>query len=98
MIFSAQPVINKLGSAVASGVVLATSILSGINAAATPDDVTEGGLMLLKIAMLALPLLCIAAGYFIYRFRYKIDADFYQKILSDLRARGDIRQEDPDEH
>lgn len=98
VIFSAQPVINKLGSAVASGVVLATSILSGINAAATPDDVTEGGLMLLKIAMLALPLLCIAAGYFIYRFRYKIDADFYQKILSDLRARGDIRQEDPDEH
>lgn len=90
VIFSAQPVINKLGSAVASGVVLATSILSGINAAATPDDVTAGGLMLLKVAMLVLPLICIVIGYLVYRYKYRIDSAFYEQILRELEARGDI--------
>lgn len=96
VIFSAQPVINKLGSAVASGVVLATSILSGINAAATPDDVTAGGLMLLKVAMLVLPLVCIVIGYLVYRWKYRIDPAFYAQMLEDLRARGDLRAEQAD--
>lgn len=104
VIFSVQPVINKLGGAIASGVVLATSIVSGINAAKTPDDVGAGGIMLLKIAMLVLPLLCIGVAYVIYRFKYKIDRAFYEKIVGELEARGDIRtaesaptEADPDE-
>lgn len=94
VIFSAQPIINKLGAAIASGVVLATSILSGINAAKTPDDVSAGGLMLLKIAMMVLPLICILVGYLIYHSKYRIDKRFYDAMLNDLQTRGEIRLND----
>lgn len=89
--FSVQPLINKLGSAVATGIVGYTLIISGINRS-TPETVTDSGLLIMKIAMLALPLICIAAGYFIYRAKYRIDPEFYGKIVNDLKARGDIKE------
>jgi len=89
--FSLQPLINKMGGAVSSGIVSAVIILSGIKEADTAAEVTEGGLFMMKYAMLIFPLLCIAASYLIYRFKYKIDSRFYGQILSDLRARGEIK-------
>jgi melibiose permease/lactose/raffinose/galactose permease len=89
--FSLQPLINKMGGAVSSGVVSAVIILSGIKEADTAAEVTKGGLLMMKLAMLIFPLLCIAASYFICRFKYKIDSRFYGRILSDLRARGEIK-------
>ena len=88
--FSVQPFINKIGAALATGIVMATTVLSGINAAVTPDDVTAGGLLLMKFAMLILPLICIVAGYLIYLFKYKIDREMFARIISDLAARGDF--------
>lgn len=90
--FSLQPLINKIGGAVASGVVSATIIISGINSASSAADVSPGGLALLKCAMLILPLICIVAGYFVYRSKYKIDSEFYKRILGELEARGDIKK------
>jgi len=89
--FSVQPFINKIGGAVASGIVGATLIISGINAAATPKDVTDSGLLIMKLAMLILPLFFIVAGYIIYRKKFKIDKQLFDKIISDLTARGDIK-------
>ncbi|NLW59136.1 MAG: sugar transporter [Firmicutes bacterium] len=89
--FSVQPFINKIGAALATGIVMATAVLSGINAAATPDEVTAGGLLLMKSAMLILPLICIVAGYLIYLFKYKIDRAMFDRILSDLADRGDLK-------
>ena len=60
--FSVQPFINKIGGAIANGIVGVTLIVSGINAASTPEDVTDSGLLLMKLAMLILPLIFIAAG------------------------------------
>lgn len=92
--FSLQPFINKMGGAVASGIVGATLILSGINDAASKADVTTQGLLMMKTSMLVLPLLCIVAGYIVYRLKYKIDSRMYEQILSDLRLRGDIHMEE----
>ena len=89
--FSLQPFINKMGGAIASGVVSFTVIVSGINDATSASDVTPAGLFMMKIAMFVFPLLCILAGYLIYRNKYKIDDKLYQHILSDLQARGDIK-------
>lgn len=89
--FSLQPLINKMGGAISSGIVGATIIISGINDAATPQDVTPGGLLLMKFAMLILPLIFIFAGYIIYRRKYKIDSTMYQQILTDLQVRGDLK-------
>jgi sugar (glycoside-pentoside-hexuronide) transporter len=88
--FSLQPFINKMGGAVASGVVAVTVILSGINDATSAAEVTAEGLLMMKMAMMVLPLLCILAGYLIYVYKYKIDQRLYKKILSDLEVRGDI--------
>ena len=90
--FSIQPLINKIGGAIASGIVSVTLVISGINAANSAADVTPEGLLIMKLAMLVLPLLCILAGYLVYRSKYKIDAETYRKIVGELHERGDIRE------
>ncbi|MDF2804764.1 MAG: sugar (Glycoside-Pentoside-Hexuronide) transporter, partial [Anaerocolumna sp.] len=54
--FSVQPFINKIGGAIANGIVGVTLIVSGINGVETPEDVTDLGLLIMKFAMLILPL------------------------------------------
>jgi melibiose permease/lactose/raffinose/galactose permease len=90
--FSVQPFINKIGGAIANGIVGVTLIISGINAAATPNDVTDSGLLIMKLSMLILPLFFIVTGYIIYRKKFKIDKQLFDKIISDLTARGDINK------
>jgi melibiose permease/lactose/raffinose/galactose permease len=91
---SIQPLINKIGGAIATGIVTVTLIVSGINRAETAADVTSEGLLLMKLAMFVLPLICIVAGYFVYRFKFKIDKAFYDKIVGELAERGDIKDID----
>jgi melibiose permease/lactose/raffinose/galactose permease len=88
--FSLQPLINKMGGAVSTGIVSAVIILSGIKDAEIAADVTNRGLLMMKLAMLIFPLLCITASYIIYRAKYKIDSRFYEQILADLRTKGEI--------
>ncbi len=88
--FSVQPFVNKIGGAIASGIVGATLILSGINSAAAPDDVTDSGLLILKSAMLILPLISIVAGYLVYHMNFKIDKEMFDRIVSELSERGDL--------
>ncbi len=88
--FSVQPFIYKMGGAVASGIVSAVVIVSGIKDAKSAVDVTASGLLLMKMAMLVFPLICILIGYIIYRFKYKIDKKMYDDIIRDLVNRGDM--------
>ena len=88
--FSIQPFINKIGGAIATGVLGLTLIISGINSAQTPSDVPDGGITIMKTAMLLLPLIVIVAGYIINITKFKIDEKKYTQILDDLRQRGDI--------
>ena len=88
--FSVQPFINKIGGALASGVVAVTIVISGINSAATPEDVSASGLLIMKLAMLIFPLITIVAGFIVYRFKYKIDKKMYDAIVTELGKRGDF--------
>ncbi|GAB6109668.1 glycoside-pentoside-hexuronide (GPH):cation symporter [Fusibacter bizertensis] len=88
--FSIQPFINKMGGAIASGVVGVTVIISGINDAQIPSDVSQNGLFILKFAMMIFPLICIFAGYLIYKRKYIIDARKYDDIIKQLREKGEI--------
>ncbi|HKM33202.1 MAG TPA: glycoside-pentoside-hexuronide (GPH):cation symporter [Lachnospiraceae bacterium] len=90
--FSVQPFINKIGGAIANGIVGVTLIISGINSAKTPNDVTESGLLIMKLAMLIFPLIFIMIGYLIYRRKYKIDRQMFDQIISELTARGEIQK------
>jgi melibiose permease/lactose/raffinose/galactose permease len=89
--FSLQPFINKIGGALANGVLGVTLVISGINEAESAAEVTAAGVLTLKTSMLILPLIIIAVGYFIYLAKYKIDEKMYAKIIGDLKERGDIR-------
>ncbi|MDF2510142.1 MAG: sugar (Glycoside-Pentoside-Hexuronide) transporter [Herbinix sp.] len=91
--FSVQPFINKIGGAIANGIVGVTLIVSGINAASTPEEVTDSGLLIMKLAMLILPLIFIVSGYMIYAKKFKIDQQMYDSIISELAARGEINKE-----
>lgn len=84
---SLQPFINKMGGAVASGIVGATVIISGMQEAQTAADMTASGLFVFKTAMMILPLLCILIGFLIYRFKYILDEEMYEKIVEELRER-----------
>jgi len=86
--FSIQPLINKIGGALATGIVSLTLILSGIKVdGGTVDVISDRGKLTVKIAMFVIPLLMIVAGYVVYRKKYKISEEFYSGILQDLQDR-----------
>lgn len=84
---SLQPFINKLGNALASGIVGATVIVAGINESTDVSQVTQQGLDLLKSSMLIVPLILVIFSYLIYRKFYRIDEVFYKQIISENKAR-----------
>lgn len=86
--FSIQPLINKIGGALATGIVSLTLIFSGIKVdGGTVDVIGSDGKLLIKIAMFAIPLMMIVAGYIVYLKKYKISEEFYAQILQDLQDR-----------
>lgn len=85
--FSIQPFINKMGGAIGTGIVGVTLNLANITESTSITDVTSGGLWLMKIAMLVIPLIFIVLGFILYLFKYKIDKKSYEKILADLAER-----------
>lgn len=89
--FSLQPFINKFSGAVASGVTGYVIVWSGINKAETAADVTSGGILMLKVAMFAIPLVAMIAGFIVYLKHYKLDKETYEKILSDLDERKKLK-------
>lgn len=84
---SLQPFIFKVSSSLASGVVGATVILSGMREALGPADMSLGGMRLFRFAMFVFPMICIVVSYLIYRKKYMIDEEKYQEIQSELEAR-----------
>jgi len=85
--FSLQPFINKMGGAVASGVTGAIVIISGMSQAQSAADMTASGIVILKMAMMVFPLICILAGFLIYRSKYILDEKMYEKIVRELNER-----------
>ena len=94
--FSIQPLVNKIGGALSTGIISIALILSGIKQGEqTAAAIGPAGQATVKIAMLAIPLVMIVAGYFIYLKKYKISESFYASILRDLEARGELKPAEP---
>lgn len=86
--FSIQPLINKIGGALATGIVSLTLIFAHIKIdGGTAKSISQADQLLVKIAMFAIPLLMIVAGYIVYLKKYKISEEYYANILKDLEAR-----------
>lgn len=84
---SLQPFIQKMGAAVSNGVIGWTVIASGMQAADSAADMTEGGTTLVKISMFLVPLVLIALSYVVYRIWYRLDEARYAAIVDELRER-----------
>ena len=94
--FSIQPLVNKIGGALSTGIISIALIVSGIKQGEqTAAAIGPAGQATVKIAMLAIPLVMIVAGYFIYLKKYKISESFYASILRDLEARGELKPAEP---
>lgn len=94
IVLSVQPLINKIGGAISMGIVSMTLVWSGIKVgdeAATSID--DEGKLIIKIVMLVIPLILIVIGYVIYKAKYKINAEMYKKMIIDLIARGEIKED-----
>ncbi len=85
--FSLQPFINKMGGAVASGVTGAIVIISGMSQAQSAADMTASGIVILKMAMMVFPLICILIGFLVYRSKYILHEEMYAKIVRELNER-----------
>ncbi len=85
--FSIQPLINKIGGALSTGIVSIVSVISGIKVSETvAESIDSDGKLILKGAMFLLPLVFIVAGYIIYLKKYKISEEFYSSMLKDLEV------------
>ena len=90
--FSIQPLVNKIGGALSTGLVSMTLILSGIKVDETTAEAIDAtGKLIVKGSMFAIPLIFIVAGYIIYIKKFKISEEFYGEILKDLKARGELK-------
>ena len=89
--FSIQPLINKIGGAIATGVVSMTLIIAHVKVdGGTADMIGSSDKLIIKLSMFVLPLICIVAGYIIYMKKYKISEEYYAKILADLQEREKV--------
>lgn len=85
--FALQPFIYKFSSALGTGAVGATVILSGIADARTPADLTDAGRGVIKLAMMVVPGVLVAVSYLILRRKYVLDERRYAEIVAELRDR-----------
>ena len=89
--FSIQPLINKIGGAISTGLVSLTLIFSGIKIdGGTAESIDAAGKLMVKASMFAIPLVFIVAGYVIYLKKYKISEEYYANILKDLQKREEV--------
>ena len=86
---SLQPFIYKLGSAIAAGIVGWTVIASGMHEAEGAAEMTEDGILLVKLAMLVVPLVLIVASWLVHRRFYRIDEERYALIVAELKTRAE---------
>ena len=88
---SVQPLINKIGGAVSMGITSLMLVWSGIKVGETAaESISAGGQLTVKLMMIVLPVIFILAGYIIYRAKFKINKEMYDRIISDLQARGEL--------
>ena len=89
--FALQPFINKVSGALNTAVVGLVAIVSGINDARTPADVSDGGRLLVRVTMLLVPAVLVALAYLVWRRKYVLDEATHSRIVADLDARGALR-------
>ncbi len=85
---SLQPFIYKSSNAIGNGLVGLALVWSGIAGATSSADVSAGGAIAFKVVMMGIPLVLFVVSWMILRAKYRIDEDFYSRIVAELSAKG----------
>lgn len=89
--FSVQPFINKIGGALATGLVSIGVVISGIKTGdVAAETIDAAGKLVVKGAMFIIPLIFILVGYIIYLKKFKLDEKRYGEIVAELEARDEL--------
>ena len=64
-----------------------SGIKTGDTAAVAIDD---SGKLVIKLVMMVVPMIVIIAGYIVYRCKFKINKEMYDRIITDLSERGEL--------
>ena len=94
--FSIQPLVNKIGGALSTGLISLSLILAGIKTVGSDTAaaaIDASGKLTVKLAMFAVPLALIVAGYVIYLKKYKISREFYERMLADIQSREAAKED-----
>ena len=94
--FSIQPLVNKIGGALSTGIISIALIVSGIKRGEeTATSIGPAGQATVRADMFAIPRGMIVAAFVVYLKKLKIDETFYASILRDLEDRGELKPEVP---
>lgn len=81
---SVRPLLDKLGGALANGVVALTAVVAGMTAGATSADITDGGRMIFKLMMFGIPAILVLIATFIFFKKVKLDEKMHTDIVNEL--------------
>ena len=87
MTVSLQPFIYKASNALASGMVGACLVWSGINQASSAAEVSESGKTVFKLVMLVVPMVLLSVSWLILRTWFRVDERRYAEIIAELEGR-----------
>lgn len=88
-----RPLLDKFAGALSNGTVGLVAIVCGMTGAATVNDITSGNKVLFKIIMFGVPALLILISMFIYHRKFKLTAEYHQKIVDEIMAGKTKEQE-----
>lgn len=81
---SVRPLLDKMGGAIANGIVGLTAVMAGMTAGATASDVTGHGQLVFKLMMFGLPTLMVLAGTYIFFKKVTLDETEHAEIVKQL--------------
>lgn len=88
--FALQPFLYKASAALATAMVAATTVVTGIADAHVPGDVSLAGLAGFRVVMLLVPLAMMALAAVLLRRHFILDEATYGGIVDELRERGKL--------
>ncbi|WP_125710297.1 glycoside-pentoside-hexuronide (GPH):cation symporter [Companilactobacillus zhongbaensis] len=81
---SVRPLLDKLGGALANGVVALTAVVAGMTAGATAGDITTSGQVIFKFMMFGVPAVLVLIATFIFFKKVKLDEKMHSDIVNEL--------------
>lgn len=86
MSLAVRPLVDKFGSAVATGITGLCAVMTGISASATPDCISFDGVIIFKLIMFAVPALLLIISLLVFLKKLKLTEERHAEIVKELKT------------